>query len=65
MDNAKNLSLTEMRKRKFAHQIGKDVLTDGNGAVADSYFEEYSANQSYEDIFGAAFNAKYGCGVAL
>src|SRR5215467_4233198 len=52
-------SITEIRKRKFAYQIGKDVLTDGSGAVADSYFEEYSDNQSYEDIFEAAFNAKY------
>jgi hypothetical protein len=59
LDNANNLNLTEMRKRKFAYQIGKDILTDGNGAVADSYFDEYSANQSYEDIFEAAFNVKY------
>ena len=51
-----NVSITEMRKHKFAYQIGKDVLADGNGAVADSYFEAYSGNQSYEDIFEAAFN---------
>jgi SAM-dependent methyltransferase len=59
MDNGNNRSITEMRKRKFAYQIGKDVLTDGNGAVADSYFEKYSANESYEDIFEATFNARY------
>jgi hypothetical protein len=43
MDNEEKLSITEMRKRKFAYQIGMDVSTDGKGAVADSYFKEYSA----------------------
>src|SRR5262249_8388642 len=59
MDQDENLSITEMRKRKFAYQIGMDVSTDGEGAVADSYFKEYSDNRSYEDAFEAAFNAKY------
>ena len=26
MDKDNNLSITEMRKRKFAYQIGKDIL---------------------------------------
>ena len=39
MDNGKNLSITEIRKRQFAYQIGVDVSTDKNGAVADSYFQ--------------------------
>src|SRR5207249_3054098 len=51
--------ITEMRKRKFAYQIGMDVSTDGKGTLADSYFKEYSDNRSYEDVFEAAFNAKY------
>jgi hypothetical protein len=59
MDNGKNLTITEIRKRKFAYQIGMDVSTDKNGAVADSYFQDYSGNQSYEDVFGDAFNGKY------
>jgi len=48
MDDDGSLSITEVRKRKFAYQIGKDV-TDRNGAVADSYFENYSGNRRYED----------------
>ena len=59
MCDRKKLSITKKRMLKFAHQIGKDVLTDGNGAVADSYFEKYSADESYEDKFETAFNAKY------
>jgi len=59
MDDDKNLTITDIRKRKFAHQIGVDVSTDKNGAVADSFFEEYSGKQSYEDVFGDAFNGKY------
>jgi SAM-dependent methyltransferase len=59
MNKDNNLIITELRKRKFAYQIGEDVLTDGSGAVADSYFEKYSDNQRYEDIFEDAFNAKY------
>jgi len=58
MDDDGSQSITEVRKRKFAYQIGKDV-TDRNGAVADSYFENYSGNRRYEDIFQAAFNSKY------
>jgi hypothetical protein len=59
MDNDEKLSITEMRKRKFADQISMDVSTDGKGTLADSYFKEYSDNRSYEDVFEAAFNAKY------
>jgi SAM-dependent methyltransferase len=59
MVDDKSLSLTEMRKRKFAYQIGLDVSTDGNGVVADNYFDEYSDHQSYEDVFERTFNAKY------
>jgi len=56
MGDVKTLSITEMRKRKFAHQIGG---AHENGAVADSFFENYSDNQSYEDVFEDAFNGKY------
>ena len=56
MVDDKNLSITEMRKRKFANQIGMDVSADG---VADSFFEEYTSNQDYEDDFEHAFNGKY------
>ena len=59
MDDDTNPSITEIRKRKFADQIGMDVSTDGSAAVADSYFEEYSNNQDYEDDFEGAFNGKY------
>jgi hypothetical protein len=59
MDDGKSLSITEIRKRQFAYQIGMDVSTDRNGAVADSYFQEYSDNQNYEDVFGYTFNGKY------
>jgi hypothetical protein len=57
MDNDEKLSITEMRKRKFADQISMDVSTDGKGTLADSYFKEYSDNRSYEDVFEAAFSA--------
>src|SRR5258708_12249979 len=56
MGDVKTPSVTEMRKRKFAHQIG---VASESGAVADSFFEKYSYNQSYEDVFGDAFNGKY------
>ena len=56
----KHLSITEIRKRKFAHQIGMDVSTDRDGVVADSFFEGYaSGNQNYEDNFERAFDGKY------
>ena len=41
MDYDKSLSITEMRKRQFAHQIDMCVSTDRN-AIADSYFDNYS-----------------------
>ena len=56
MDDVKTPSITEMRKRKFAYQIGG---VHENGAVADSFFEKYSGDQSYEDVFEDAFNAQY------
>jgi ubiquinone/menaquinone biosynthesis C-methylase UbiE len=56
MGDIKTPSITEMRKRKFAHQIGG---ASESGAVADSFFENYSYNQSYEDVFEDAFNGKY------
>jgi SAM-dependent methyltransferase len=59
MGDVKKLSLTEMRKRKFAYQIGMDVPSDGDGVVAEGYFERYSDNQSYEDGFEDAFNGEY------
>lgn len=59
MGNVKKPSVTEMRKRKFAHQIGMDVSTDGNGVVAEGFFDRYSNNESYEDGFEAAFSEKY------
>jgi SAM-dependent methyltransferase len=59
MVDDKNLSVTEMRKRKFAYQIGLDVSTNGDGVVSDKYFDEYSNHKSYEDGFETAFNGKY------
>ncbi len=59
MDDDKDRSITEIRKRKFADQIGMDVSTDGSSAVADSYFEEYTDDQDYEENFEGAFNGKY------
>ena len=59
MVNDRRSGITEIRKHKFAYQIGKDILADGDGAVADSYFETYSGNRSYEDVFETAFNSKY------
>jgi SAM-dependent methyltransferase len=59
MSDVKKPSITEMRKRKFARQIGMDVPVDGSGVVADSYFREYATNQGYEDVFESAFNGKY------
>jgi SAM-dependent methyltransferase len=56
MGDVKTPSVTEMRKRKFAHQIGG---VHENGAVADSFFESYSDNRSYEEVFEDAFNGKY------
>jgi ubiquinone/menaquinone biosynthesis C-methylase UbiE len=56
MGDVKPPSVTEMRKRKFAYQI---ETTHENGSVADSFFENYSNNQSYEDVFEDAFNGKY------
>src|SRR3974390_262267 len=58
MDYVETVSITEMRKRKFAYQIGMCVSTDGN-AIADSYFDTYSDNLSYEEAFEDLFNAKY------
>src|SRR6516225_9869298 len=59
MGNDKKLSITEMRKHKFADQIGRDVPVEGDGVVADSFFDTYSVNHSYDDGFEDAFNAKY------
>jgi ubiquinone/menaquinone biosynthesis C-methylase UbiE len=60
MDDDKHLGITEIRKRKFAYQIGVDVSADGDGALADSYFEEYAnSNQNYEDSLEIAFDGKY------
>jgi SAM-dependent methyltransferase len=56
MGNVKTPSITEQRKLKFADQIG-DAHQDG--AVPDSFFESYSYNQSYEEVFEDAFNAQY------
>jgi SAM-dependent methyltransferase len=58
VDSDESLSITELRKRKFAYQIGMFVSTGGN-AIADSYFETYSDNLSYEEAFEDLFNAKY------
>jgi SAM-dependent methyltransferase len=59
MGDAKKLTITEIRKRKFASQIGMDVSTDGSGVVADSFFDMYSDEQSYEEGFEDAFSVKY------
>jgi SAM-dependent methyltransferase len=58
MDHEETLSITEMRKRKFAYQIGLFVPTDGN-VIADSYFDTYSDDLSYEEAFEDLFNGKY------
>ena len=54
MADSKKPSITEMRKRKFADQVGMDVSTDARLAVADSYFEEYSNSRDYDDDFEGA-----------
>src|SRR5438477_3993317 len=59
MRDVEKPSITEIRKRKFAHQIGVDVSISGDGPVADSYFQKYFDNQSYQHVFEGAFNAKY------
>jgi len=59
MGDVKKLSITEIRKRKFANQIGRDVPLNGDGVVAESYFDRYLGDHSYEDGFEDAFNAKY------
>jgi SAM-dependent methyltransferase len=59
MGDVKKPTITEMRKRKFAYQIGMDVPTDGDGVVAEGFFERYSENQSYEEGFEDAFSGKY------
>ena len=58
MDHDKSIGITEMRKRKFAHQVDVCVSTDRN-AIADSYFNNYSDNLSYEEAFEDLFNGKY------
>ena len=59
MDNDdETFNITEMRKQKFAYQIGACVRTDGN-TIADSYFDTYSDNLSYEEAFEDLFNGKY------
>lgn len=40
MENFKKLSITEMRKRKFADQIGVEIQEDG--VLAQSFFDWYS-----------------------
>ena len=44
---------------KFAYQIGKDVSNDGDGVLAEGFFQRYSDDQSYEDGFEDALNGKY------
>jgi SAM-dependent methyltransferase len=56
MSDVKTPTITEMRKRKFANQI---TGVHESGAVADSFFEAYSGDQSYEEVFEDAFNAQY------
>jgi ubiquinone/menaquinone biosynthesis C-methylase UbiE len=56
MSDVKTPSITEIRKRKFAHQIGG---VHENGVVDDSFFEKYSDDRSYEEVFEDAFNGKY------
>ncbi len=59
MRDVKKLSVTELRKRKFAYQIGSSNSVDVDRAVADEYFDRYLGNQNYEDNFEDAFNAQY------
>jgi SAM-dependent methyltransferase len=59
MESVKKPSITEIRKRKFADQIGKGAPVNGDGVVADSYFDTYWGSQSYEEGFEGAFNCKY------
>lgn len=58
MGNVKKPAITEMRMRKFAHQIGMDVVA-GNDVVADGFFQRYSNSESYEEGFEDAFDGKY------
>jgi SAM-dependent methyltransferase len=57
MENFKKQSITEMRKRKFADQIGVEIQEDG--VLAQSFFDWYSGDQSYDDAFEDSFSAEY------
>ncbi len=58
-DYATDLILTQMRKLKYADQVGLHVPTGDDGAIADGYFDSYSGEWSYEDAFEDLFNAEY------
>ena len=58
MGDDKKPSITELRKRKFADQIGMDVPVEGD-VLPNSFFDGYSVNQSYDDGFEVAFSAEY------
>ena len=58
MGDDKKPSITELRKRKFADQIGMDVPVEGD-VLPNSFFDEYSVKQSYDDDFEVAFSAEY------
>ncbi len=59
MGDVEKPSVTELRKLKFADQIGRDVSTDADQVVAKSYFDSYLGDQNYEDNFEDAFNGEY------
>jgi SAM-dependent methyltransferase len=59
MPDVEKLRFKALRKLKFANQIGRDVPTDGDQVVAESYFDRYLGNQNYEDNFEDAFNGEY------
>ena len=57
MGDDKKQSITELRKRKFADQIGRAVQVEGH-VLADGYFDGL-CYEHYEDDFEGAFSAKY------
>jgi SAM-dependent methyltransferase len=58
MDDVNKPTITEMRKLRFADQIGTVAIKE-DGAVAENFFDKYLGKQDYDDGFEDAFDAKY------